>query len=105
MISKNCAKLILFYKFIIIYIQNRIVHHQKIHKPDDEKFFCKLCGSDFINKGELQRHISITHDKKKDYVCEICGLGCAKPSKLYTHKLTHSKFSPFICKVILLMIF
>ena len=105
MISKNVAKLILFYELIIIYIQNRTLHKLKIHRPDDMRIFCKLCGSEFLNKGDLQRHISFTHEKKRDYVCEICGQGCAKPSQLYTHKLTHSKFNPFICKVIKLIFF
>ena len=33
---------------------------------------CDICGHKTVGKQSMRRHIEATHEKKRDYACNIC---------------------------------
>ena len=71
----------------------RLRRHHAAHQGR-EKFRCTVadCGQTFRKHGTLQRHVTMVHDGKKPYVCEVlnydgseCGAGFDTESKLKSH--------------------
>ena len=50
---------------------------------------CELCGKIYINAQLLHQHLEKC--RKKKYVCNICGIRCARPAELKKHVKIHEK--------------
>lgn len=80
--------------------------HKQTHLPEDQKpFACDQCPRRFCWKGALQIHM-ISHqpaDRRKLYVCHICGKVYDTPGGLSTHKkqihCTKPKIETNVCHV------
>lgn len=43
---------------------------------------CHLCGRRFTQPGDVKKHISTVHLKRKDFQCKICGKKFGENGKL-----------------------
>jgi KRAB domain-containing zinc finger protein len=56
----------------------RIALHKKYNHESNENnqsiksILCELCGKKFPRPAQLDQHIRLTHEKRKDKVCGIC---------------------------------
>lgn len=62
------------------------------------KFQCKLCWKIFLMKGNLRRHISETHGKVDQLLCQLCGHLTDSKVDLYNHMLKHRE-RKHICEI------
>ena len=68
-------------------------------KKCKNQFKCNDCGSSFIFKVHLQRHINAIHLKLKPYECDQCKMSFAQKSQLDTHvKIIHQEIKAHKCK-------
>ena len=65
--------------------------HEAKH-DDFNHFKCKGCDSSFFSKGELKKHVVLTHPKQKLFPCPECpeAFKCYHTQALY--KRTHKRF-------------
>ncbi|XP_035715344.1 exonuclease 1-like [Folsomia candida] len=60
-------------------------------------FKCHLCSFLFTNKGNMQVHIALVHEKKKDVVCGKCGADFGRKSDLKVHDKAKHQGVKFPC--------
>lgn len=72
--------------------------HLKKHIPDD-KNLCKICNRTFENPFRLREHISVIHEKRRDFACELCTKKFGRKVGLKKHLETHSKSGKDIVKI------
>ncbi|XP_023940738.1 zinc finger protein OZF [Bicyclus anynana] len=63
----------------------------------DGKFMCPICQKSFVNKGNLSRHLMITHTREK-LECNVCFREFIKQGHYQKHLLTHSTEKRFKCE-------
>ena len=39
---------------------------------DEKQFNCTLCGKDFSERSDMNKHVEAVHEKNKPYHCSIC---------------------------------
>ena len=62
------------------------------------RYSCNQCGKTYSNNDHLMSHIKTEHEKQFDFVCSICGKGCATKIKLKMHiSRCHSQVKCDIC--------
>ncbi|TRY98343.1 hypothetical protein DNTS_025964 [Danionella cerebrum] len=61
----------------------------KSSETADEKFVCKLCGSEIAHRGNMLRHMQI-HSRETPYVCELCGVEFRRKEQLKVHSGIHA---------------
>ena len=63
---------------------------------EGSKFICVLCGMEFGQKYDLERH-AVVHSGEKRYGCQQCGAAFAYLGSLVGHMHTHYSHKPFLC--------
>ena len=53
--------------------------------PVEDRFPCRLCAQTFVNKQNLQRHISCVHEKAFLFLCRYCGMAYKRKDHLQRH--------------------
>lgn len=78
-------------------------HALRQHTPDcDKPYQCDQCPSTFVSSVELRSHTR-THipmeQRKKDYICPVCGMGLSSPYAVAKHMKKHDGPQPrFVCE-------
>lgn len=52
---------------------------------------CELCRSSFGQRGDLMRHVRVTHLGERNYHCAICGSSFGRRSVLNKHQKRHQR--------------
>eukprot|EP00178_Gracilaria_changii_P001112 TRINITY_DN1160_c0_g1_i4.p1 TRINITY_DN1160_c0_g1~~TRINITY_DN1160_c0_g1_i4.p1 ORF type:complete len:301 (+),score=68.01 TRINITY_DN1160_c0_g1_i4:94-903(+) len=73
-------------------------HQQKVHqlskrvvKPRVQRsFVCDTCGDCFKWKGNLKRHMQLTHLNLRPWACTVCGAKFGTKSNMRVHLMTHA---------------
>lgn len=55
-----------------------------------KKFSCDQCSLEFKCLSAYQRHVSAVHEKRRDYLCKICGEAFAEKYGLRSHQTVHT---------------
>ncbi|KAI4135651.1 MAG: hypothetical protein LQ347_000506 [Umbilicaria vellea] len=72
----------------------RLRRHQAAHEGR-EKYKCAECGLDFRKHGTLQKHMTLVHEGKEPFICEVivddetgekCGVGYDTLGKMRAHE-------------------
>lgn len=74
--------------------------HQITHLPDAVKKTeeCSYCGSKFVSKSSLAKHVNSFHTKKDWYICSVCGKSFLSPGNLRSHLTVHQNEKLFSCE-------
>ncbi len=59
-------------------------------------FECSVCGKQFGQKSNCERHKQI-HTGEKTRICDVCGKAFSQKSHLDGHRRTHTGERPFVC--------
>lgn len=78
-----------------LYTNCRKTHEIRFH-TFDYKFHCSLCEKKFVDKTQLNSHLT-THTGEKKHRCVECGRCFRSLTRLNQHKATHSDLRPFSC--------
>ena len=41
-------------------------------KKEARKFKCEICSNGFFARGKLEQHVTVVHEGKKPFKCEMC---------------------------------
>ena len=80
-----------------IQISNRATHIKNVHDNMKRRFTCKICPSDFSEKGYLESHYDKMH-KASPFQCQTCEAGFLLESELREHSEFHDADKPFECE-------
>ncbi|XP_058170030.1 zinc finger protein 845-like [Anopheles ziemanni] len=83
-------------------LKKTTMHELRVHMnyhTKEKQFPCEFCEHVFLNKGNLQRHIRIVHQKMKSYNCTHCSQSFGKAETLKHHIMTHTGEKPHACTV------
>ncbi|CAG0910615.1 unnamed protein product, partial [Cyprideis torosa] len=72
--------------------------HSRVHlgvKP----FQCDLCDSRFGSPFRLKRHKAGVHEKKRNFICPLCGYSFMQKSEYEVHMRVHQNDRPFECDI------
>ena len=71
---------------------------KKSRQQKQKTFKCKICSKTFLNRWNLNRHIT-THSGEKLFKCNYpnCGKSFKRNDNLKAHLKTHSNVRPFKC--------
>ena len=73
---------------------------EKLYPKGKRKFDCNICGKDFKQNSNLERHIDTVHEGKKSHVCSICNVNFATERSLKIHKSSiHEGKKPYKCSI------
>lgn len=64
-----------------------------------DSLLCEKCGLKFKYLHQLQDHISITHNKIRQFLCSQCPKTYARKTHLSDHIRSHSLQRDFICTI------
>jgi len=65
---------------------NRHVKQVHLMTPEErKKVACETCGTRFLNKHHLDRHVKTVHQNIKQYRCKLCNLYFSIKSNLLEH--------------------
>lgn len=70
--------------------------HELRHQGIQERVPCDRCSLDFNCRAALLRHIAGVHEKRREFVCTICGHQFSQKTGLQAHQTVHSG-SQFKC--------
>lgn len=74
--------------------------HLSLHLEDKKDIICELCGKAFYNIVTLKDHISYMHRSQgKVFKCNQCDKAFKKNSELERHKTTHSSVRKHVCQL------
>ena len=76
------------------------IHLLTIHnKVDSKAHQCKICGKLFAIASLLDKHVGRFHEKRRDFVCEICEKTFASKECVKAHMAVHGDTKPFQCQM------
>ena len=64
-----------------------------------KQFICELCDYSASRKEHLKRHVSSLHEKKKAFKCEICNYSCSQKGHMKTHVASVHEEKQFKCEL------
>ena len=115
LMDSYCVKCLLqFDKKIIFNMHMSIVHKEmieikeeptNIEKESEETTManllsCEICNKTFSTKGNLKKHVSSVHERKKPFECEICNKVFFEKGTLKIHiSSVHEKKKSFECDI------
>ncbi|EAT39680.1 AAEL008550-PA [Aedes aegypti] len=67
-------------------LQTHIAKHETLEK---EKAKCEICGKCLRTQISLREHIEAVHEKKANFICEICSKPFTKRQLFLNHRITH----------------
>ena len=68
----------------------QLTHHRRRRHTLEKRFNCTFCGKDFVEKGELTRHL-LVHKKVREKVikCSLCEHSTDTPGNMSKHMKSH----------------
>ncbi len=82
------------------YLQKHLI---ELHTPREEnlgKVICRICGKRFLYPKLLQQHVAITHERKRQHVCQHCGKQYMRRTGLRRHWISYHPEEVPQCKVV-----
>ncbi|XP_055635203.1 zinc finger protein OZF-like [Toxorhynchites rutilus septentrionalis] len=70
--------------------RNKCAAHELSHLGIQKRYPCEQCPLDFNCRPALVRHITGVHEKRRDFICKLCGKSFAQKSGLQTHQSVHN---------------
>ncbi|XP_021693908.1 transcription factor grauzone [Aedes aegypti] len=67
-------------------LRRHIAKHETLEKEEAK---CEICGKCFGTQISLRDHIQAIHEKKANYICEICSKPFTKRQVFLDHRITH----------------
>ncbi|XP_058444544.1 zinc finger protein 585B-like [Malaya genurostris] len=78
--------------------KGRLQDHELRH-TGIRQFQCDHCDKTYITRHGLKTHMVDTHTENLPYVCDKCGIGFSKPTRLRHHYSAHIESRNFVCNV------
>lgn len=72
-------------------------HQFEKHGITREKHPCKHCPMEFYTRSRMLSHTRQTHDRERNYVCQVCGFRSFNNYGLKFHMACHREERPFEC--------
>lgn len=60
-------------------------------------YICHVCGKTMKTKGAIARHIKNVHERRRDWMCDLCPKAFLERSVRDDHRRTHTGECPFVC--------
>ncbi|XP_035890571.1 zinc finger protein 184-like [Anopheles stephensi] len=78
--------------------QQRVTEQTVLHQgnTNHRKYPCDVCGLQFNQKIELNRH-TLIHEGSRPYRCDVCDRSFRQKGTLTTHMRTHTDEKPYEC--------
>ncbi len=75
-----------------------VVHITIGHRPESDKFVCRLCSQEFNILRSLRNHVNEHHVHEKPFPCNVCDRSFRTPKKLEDHmRSSHLNEKPHKC--------
>lgn len=72
--------------------------HLSLHLEDKKEIICDQCGKAFYNITTLKDHIAYVHSQERHFKCNECDKAFKRNSELVRHKTSHSDLRPHVCE-------
>ncbi|CAG9764982.1 unnamed protein product [Ceutorhynchus assimilis] len=77
-------------------VSQGLVRHLKETHERIKNFKCDICDRSFTTKRNVEEHRRI-HTNERPYICEMCGKSFKQKASLFVHNRSHSTEFPFTC--------
>lgn len=77
-------------------VSQGLIRHLKETHQRIKNFACDICNRKFATKRNVEEHRRI-HTNERPYVCDLCGKTFKQKASLFVHNRSHSDFFPFKC--------
>lgn len=61
-------------------------------------FNCDFCELKFVKRADRNQHRLVMHDRKRQYICQVCGKSFVQKNCLYNHLQIHAGILPHKCE-------